>query len=82
MPSYEQLKGSFDFSSENFTNVNSSSKGTFTADVISPSDFFGSDINATNVKVIVEYGDSGLKSIKINYNTSDSNVLIFYKFQK
>ena len=82
LPEYDELKGSFDFSQDNFKNVNTLTHGVFTADVISPSKFFGTSANVKDVKVVVEYSDTALKSITINYKTDNSIVKLSYKFTK
>ena len=82
LPTYDQLKGGFDFSRSNFKNADPSTQGVFKADVVSPSKFLGVNTDAQNMKVVVEYNSTSLKTITINYKTDNSIVKISYKFTK
>jgi hypothetical protein len=82
LPDSGHLKGAFNFTESNFKNVNTSAKGTFKADVVSPSKFMGTNTDAKNMKVVVEYSDTALKTITITYDTDYSNVKLSYKFTK
>ena len=82
LPSYNQLKGSFDFNKNNFKNIDISSSGVFKADVVSPDDFFGATTDARDVRVCVEYSDDYLETIIIDYKTDYSTVQLSYEFTK
>lgn len=79
IPSYDELKGGFSFDEANFTNVSSDSS-SFKADVTSPSAFYGSEIDVKDMKVEVEYSDSGIEKIVIKYQTELSSVETTYEF--
>ena len=80
IPEYDELKGKFTFRKAFFENV-ISEDGSFSADVISPSGFFDFPMYAENMKVKVEYTDSGFISIKITYRTYNSSVTTVYEFE-
>ena len=82
LPSYNQLKGRFDFNKNNFENIDISESGMFKADVVSPDDFFGATTDARDVKVCVEYSDDYLETIIIDYKTDYSTVQLSYEFTK
>ena len=79
IPLYAVLLGSFNFSERYFANVEESD-GRFSADVVSPSDFFDTQKAVENMHITVEYNSSSLKSIVITYNTETSDVTIAYQF--
>ena len=79
LPSYNELRGSFNFSEGNFTNVVSEG-GYFEADVISPSSFFGTYVDMRELKVEIEYTQSALMEITLSYKTSSSTVQTVYEF--
>ena len=62
LPSYNELKGNFNFDESNFANV-VLADGSFEADVVSPSQFYGADVDISNVKVKVEYTNTSLVKI-------------------
>ena len=79
LPSYDELKGNFSFAESNFKNVTTQGN-SFSADVVSPSCFYGSTINVQNMKVNVEYTDTALSKIIITYQTAKSTVTTTYEF--
>lgn len=81
LPSYDELKGSFNFSEDNLTSVTTQS-GKLTASVKSPSKLLGTEKNLTDMKITVEYSASALKKITLTYKTSDSTVTTVYEFEK
>lgn len=81
IPSYDELKGSFKFKESNFKNIQIEN-GKITADVVSSSEFFGTNKTINNMKITVEYTDSALQKITITYNTINSAVTTVYEFEK
>ena len=79
LPSYDELKGNFSFAESNFRNV-AEQGSTFTADVISPSSFYGSYVKAQDMKITVNYTESALSKIIITYKTTNSTVTTTYEF--
>ncbi len=79
LPSYDELKGNFNFDESNFKNV-STQDGFLSADVISPSSFYGFTVDIQDMSVSVEYTETALSKITINYKTEYSNVAIAYVF--
>ena len=81
LPSYKELKGSFNFKESNFKNIQKES-GKFNAEVINASGFLGIEKNINNMKIVVEYGDVAIPKITITYNTTNSAVTTVYEFEK
>ena len=81
IPSYDELKGAFNFAESNFKNVQIEN-GKITADVVSSSEFLGIDRTINSMKITVEYTDSALQKITITYNTINSAVTTVYEFEK
>jgi hypothetical protein len=79
LPSYDELKGNFSFAESNFKNVTTQGN-SLSADVDSPSSFYGSTVNVQNMKVIVEYTETALSKITISYKTALSTVTAKYNF--
>lgn len=80
LPSYDSLKGAFNFEKENFKSMEDKN-GKFTAIVIDPSNLLGiSDNGVNNMKIIVCYNDSAIESILLTYNTGKSSVTTEYIF--
>ena len=79
LPSYDELKGNFSFAESNFKNVTTQGN-SFSADVVSPSSFYGSTVNVQNMKVTVEYTETALNKIVITYQTANSTVTTTYEF--
>ena len=80
LPSYDELKGNFSFAESNFKNV--TTQGNYlSADVDSPSSFYGSTVNVQNMKVTVEYTETALSKIVITYQTANSTVTTTYEFE-
>ncbi len=80
LPSYDELKGSFNFHESNFKNV-VIQDNSLLADVISPSEFYGSEVNVQNMKINIEYSETVLTKITITYQTANSNVTTIYEFK-
>ena len=81
IPSYNELKGAFNFNESNFKNIKMEN-GKLTADVISAPDFMGTSKKLSNVKIVVTYNDNALQSMVITYNTTNSAVITVYEFAK
>ena len=79
LPSVEELKGCFNFDENNFKNVENANN-SFRAEVISPSELYGSDVNAQDMTIEVEYSETALVKIVITYKTSASDVTTTYEF--
>ena len=60
IPSYDKLKGAFNFKESNFKNVKTE-KGKLTADVSSVSGFMGTSQSLSNMRVVVTYSDTALQ---------------------
>ena len=81
IPSYNELKGSFNFAESNFKNVKTEN-GKLTADVSSVSGFMGTVKNLSNMKIVVTYNDTALQKLEITYKTTNSTVTTVYEFTK
>ena len=81
IPSYDELKGAFNFKESNFKNVKIES-GKLTADVISASNFMGTSKNLSDLKIVVAYNDDALQKLEVTYNTTNSTVTTVYEFTK
>ena len=79
LPSYDELKGNFSFAESNFKNVTTQGN-SLSADIDSPSSFYGSTVNVQNMKVTVEYTETALSKIVITYQTANSTVMATYEF--
>lgn len=80
LPSYDTLKGSFNFDEANFTDV-ITSDGQFDAKVVSPSSFMGATTDATDMSVTIEYSESAFVKITLSYRTAHSKVTTVYSFE-
>jgi predicted small lipoprotein YifL len=81
LPSYNELKGAFNFKQSNFRNVKTE-KGKLTADVSSISGFMGISQNLNNMRIVVIYNDTALQKLEITYKTTNSTVTTVYEFTK
>jgi hypothetical protein len=81
LPSYNELKGAFNFKQSNFRNVKTE-KGKLTADVSSISGFMGIFQNLNNMRIVVIYNDTALQKLEITYKTTNSTVTTVYEFTK
>ena len=79
LPSYDELKGNFNFDESNFKNA-VVGNNSFEAEVISPSQFYGADVDMSNLKVKVEYTETSLTKIIIFYSTTNASVQTIYVF--
>ena len=79
LPSYDELKGNFNFDESNFKNVVVGTN-SLEADVVSPSQFYGADVDMSNLKVKVEYTETSLTKITISYSTTNASVQTVYVF--
>ena len=79
LPSYEELKGNFDFSEANFTNA-VAENGSLKADVVSPAAFCDAGGGIHNMKVAISYSETAFNKITITYQTADSEVTATYEF--
>lgn len=80
LPSYDTLKGSFNFDEANFTDV-ITSDGQFDAKVVSPSSFMGATTDVTDMSVTIEYSESAFVKITLSYRTAHSKVTTVYSFE-
>ena len=80
VPSYNELKGSFDFKESNFKNIQREN-GKITAEVLSVSDFLGIDKELYDLKIAVEYNDTALQKITLTYRTTHATVTAVYGFE-
>ena len=81
IPTYNELRGAFNFNESNFKNVKVEN-GKFTADVAFASNFMGTSKNLSNMKIVVKYSETALQKMEITYNTTNSTVTTVYKFTK
>ena len=80
LPSYDALKGSFNFDKSYFKTMRNKT-GEFVADVSSPSSLLGTQVNGvSNMKIVVRYNDNAIESILLTYNTKKSSVITEYIF--
>ena len=79
LPSYDELKGNFNFDESNFKNAVVGTN-SLEGDVVSPSQFYGADVDMSNLKVKVEYTDTSLTKITISYSTTNASVQTVYVF--
>ena len=79
LPSYNELKGNFNFDERNFKNAVFGTN-SLEGDVVSPSQFYGADVDMSNLKVKVEYTDTSLTKITISYSTTNASVQTVYVF--
>ena len=79
LPSYDELKGKFNFDESNFKNVVVGSNA-LEADVVSPSRFYGAEMDMSNLKVKVEYTETALTQIIMSYSTTNATVQTVYAF--
>ena len=79
IPSYEVLRGAFNFDESNLKNV-ILGENSFEADIVSPMRFYGTYIAIDDLKVKVEYTQSSLKQLIIFYNTANAAVKTVYSF--
>ena len=80
LPSYKELKGNFNFAENNLKNV-VTKNNSLTADVVSPSVFYGSELSVQNMKIHVEYTETALGKITVTYQTANSTVTAVYAFE-
>ena len=80
LPSYDSLKGNFNFSKGSFKNVEDKN-GKFTANVIDPSNLLGTQTESvSNMKITVCYNNNAIESILLIYDTGKSHVTTEYIF--
>lgn len=80
LPAYDELKGDFNFNEENLKNI-IIENNTLIADVLSPSVFYGAEVNVQNMKITVEYTETAISKIIITYQTTYSSVTTTYEFE-
>lgn len=80
LPTYEELKGNFNFDESNLKNV-IIENNTLKADVVSSSAFYGSEVHVENMKITVAYTQTALSKIIITYQTAYSSVTNTYEFE-
>ena len=79
LPSYDELKGNFNFDESNFKNAVVGTN-SLEGDVVSPSRFYGADVDMSGLKVKVEYTETSLTKITISYSTTNASVQTVYVF--
>ena len=79
LPSYDELKGNFNFDESNFKNAVVGTN-SLEGDVVSPSQFYGADVDMSNLKVKVEYTETSLTKLTISYSTTNASVQTVYVF--
>ncbi|MBQ7343727.1 MAG: hypothetical protein IJW53_03060 [Clostridia bacterium] len=79
IPSYDELKGSFNFREKNFEGVKDEN-GRFEANVLSPTDFLGSSVDMRDMRITVTYNNNSLQKLEITYVLKDSTVTTVYEF--
>ena len=80
LPSYSELKGNFNFDESNFKNI-VAGNNSFEAEVISPTQFYGADVDISNLKVKVDYTDIALARMTISYSTDNATIQTVYAFE-
>ena len=80
LPTYDELSGNFHFEESNFKNV-ASQNGRLTADVISPSAFYGKTVDMSQMHVEVEYSSTSFHKITLTYRTVSASVTTVYTFE-
>ena len=80
LPTYEELKGSFNFDESNLKSV-IIENNTLKADVASSSAFYGNEVHVENMKITVAYTQTALSKIIITYQTPYSSVTTTYEFE-
>lgn len=80
LPSDNELMGKFNFDEKNFQNIVVES-GLLTADVISPSQFYGTAVDMQDVKIAVKYSETSIEEIVVSYETEKSTVQAVYEFE-
>ena len=78
-PSYDELKGNVHFVESNFKNAVVATN-SFEADVVFPSQFYGVNVDMSNLKVKVEYTKTSLTKITTSYSTTNATVQTVYVF--
>ena len=81
LPTYDELRGSFNFKEEYFANA-VNENGKFTADVVSASGFLGRDVAVQNMRCSVEYNETSFVKIVLNYIDGGVQVTSIYEFTK
>ena len=80
LPSGSELTGRFRFEESNLQNI-VVGDGSLSADVISASAFYGTEVDMSDVKVKVEYSDTAVEKITVTYKTEKSSVEAVYVFE-
>lgn len=80
LPEGSELTGKFNFDADNLQNI-VAENGVLTADVISPSQFYGAEVDMKDVKVAVKYSDSAVEEITVSYSTEKAAVRATYEFE-
>lgn len=80
LPEGSALTGKFNFDAENLQNI-VAENGILTADVISPSQFYGVEVDMKDVKVAVKYSDAAIDEITVSYSTEKATVQATYEFE-
>jgi len=81
IPDYDELTGAFDFKEGYFKNIKTAD-GEFSADVVSASNFLGTNKNVSDMKIEVKYNTSAIEKITLTYKTVNSTVTTVYEFTK
>ena len=79
LPTYDELTSGFHFEESNLENV-VSQNGLLTADVCSPSAFYGRTVDLTDLKISVEYSETALLKMVLSYRSASADVTTTYAF--
>ena len=80
LPEYTELRGAFTFDGRNMRDVNLSDT-ELRASIISASVFLGGNVNATDMRLIAEYGSADVLRITLEYTTDGVSVVTVYEFE-
>lgn len=81
IPFVDELKGNFNFNESNFKNVVVETN-FFKADVVTPSLFYGANVDMNNLKVEVNHNETSLAKMTLSYNTLNAEIQTVYVFEK
>ena len=76
---YQTLVGGFNFNPDNFVDF-SADGGIVKFKVNNPSSFLGTEIEASDMSVAIEFNDAALKSVTLSYTYKGPGVVLDYDF--
>ena len=80
LPESVELRGAFSFDEKYFDNAKNEN-GEFSAEVVSPSEFFGIDKDISDMSVSVKYTEHKIESLALSYKMGKSIVETTYIFK-